>query len=358
MLLSPPLNIAPPYSSDRALRIVLPNPFLDFSGLGKQKSSLMIDAESKRSYEEILNIYYGAHSHGRCFHRVSLLWISERAVTTIDRHIRGDERRLFYFNWVRENYENGTKPENSQKNLDFVKDLRFLRDKVLARFETVKSLRLQLETLQNPKELLVLGKVGPLEKKIEELLKKIQKELDDTTVDLQRELTLVQLEESRRAIEQNQMVRKLTILAFLYLPISTVSSVFGMNVQELQLLQYQPHIRVFCFVLLGVFVFSILLASFEFLQNVLYGVGSHYYIWDQIERYSRRSKIRYLFMLLRCAIIGIVYLFYFVFSYFPAIIGKMNTRGKAVRARNKKFRDEKLKVLKSGRGWSWVDSLN
>ena len=319
----------------------------------------MIDAESKRSYGEILNIYYGAHLHGRCFHRVSLLWIGERAVTTIDRLIRGEERRLLYFNWVRDDYENGIEPKNSRKSLDFVKDLRFLRDKVLARLETVKSLRLQLETLQNPKKLLILGKMGPLEKKIEKLLKKIQKELDDTTVDLQRELTLVQLEESRRAIEQNQMVKKLTILAFLYLPISTVSSVFGMNVQELQLPQYQPHIRVFCFVLLSVFVFSVLLASFEFLQNVLYGVGSHY-IWYR-RKQSRHFNIYdihdSLFMSL-CWAIKVLYLFLFLFRYFSSIIRAMNAEGKAVRARKKKVGDARLKALESQREGARMDYFN
>ncbi|KAL8724897.1 MAG: hypothetical protein Q9181_006632 [Wetmoreana brouardii] len=51
--------------------------------------------------------------------------------------------------------------------------------------------------------------------------------------DLQIDLTLMQIEESRKAMQQTEVVKRLTALAFIFIPISTVCSAFGMNVQEL-----------------------------------------------------------------------------------------------------------------------------
>ena len=46
-------------------------------------------------------------------------------------------------------------------------------------------------------------------------------------------LAKTQLEESRKAIKQGDTVKHLTTLAFLYIPVSCVASIFGMNVAEL-----------------------------------------------------------------------------------------------------------------------------
>lgn len=53
------------------------------------------------------------------------------------------------------------------------------------------------------------------------------------TSDLQIELTNLQIRENRQAIAQANTVAKLTVLAFVFIPISTVTGVFGMNVQEI-----------------------------------------------------------------------------------------------------------------------------
>jgi Mg2+ and Co2+ transporter CorA len=50
---------------------------------------------------------------------------------------------------------------------------------------------------------------------------------------LQLELTNTQLVESWRSIEQNATVKRLTALAFVFIPISTVAGTFGMNVHGL-----------------------------------------------------------------------------------------------------------------------------
>lgn len=49
----------------------------------------------------------------------------------------------------------------------------------------------------------------------------------------QIELSQVQIAESGKAIQQTETTQKLTILAFVFIPASTLCSFFGMNVQEL-----------------------------------------------------------------------------------------------------------------------------
>lgn len=55
----------------------------------------------------------------------------------------------------------------------------------------------------------------------------------NTFSDMQIELTNLQVQESRQAMEQADTVAKLTILAFVFIPISTVAGIFGMNVVEI-----------------------------------------------------------------------------------------------------------------------------
>ncbi|KAL8838661.1 MAG: hypothetical protein Q9176_004901 [Flavoplaca citrina] len=50
--------------------------------------------------------------------------------------------------------------------------------------------------------------------------------------DLQMELTSLQILEARKAIQQGAVVKRLTALAFVFIPISTVCSAFGMNLRE------------------------------------------------------------------------------------------------------------------------------
>ncbi|KAL9594824.1 MAG: hypothetical protein Q9219_006815 [cf. Caloplaca sp. 3 TL-2023] len=50
---------------------------------------------------------------------------------------------------------------------------------------------------------------------------------------LQIDLVNTQIEESRKAMQQAETVKRLTALAFVFIPISTVCSAFGMNIREL-----------------------------------------------------------------------------------------------------------------------------
>ncbi len=51
--------------------------------------------------------------------------------------------------------------------------------------------------------------------------------------DLAYEASIASLKESRLGIQQNQSVKKLTQLAFLFIPLSFITSVFGMNIDLL-----------------------------------------------------------------------------------------------------------------------------
>ena len=56
--------------------------------------------------------------------------------------------------------------------------------------------------------------------------------IDQSFRDLQIELAQTQLEESRKAIKQADTVARLTILAFVFIPVGAVCGFFGMNIVE------------------------------------------------------------------------------------------------------------------------------
>jgi hypothetical protein len=68
-------------------------------------------------------------------------------------------------------------------------------------------------------------------------LEKVTKKLDDWVRDLESTISLcsnyLSLDESQRAITQSTRTAQLTVLAFVFIPISTVASGFGMNVNVL-----------------------------------------------------------------------------------------------------------------------------
>ena len=82
------------------------------------------------------------------------------------------------------------------------------------------------------------------------LLEEIDQAMRSVQSELQLELASTQLEESRKAIQQTETVKRLTALAFVFIPISAVSSAFGMNVRELN--EHLPPIWIFLAVALCV----------------------------------------------------------------------------------------------------------
>ncbi|KAL8820352.1 MAG: hypothetical protein Q9223_001401 [Gallowayella weberi] len=64
------------------------------------------------------------------------------------------------------------------------------------------------------------------------VLDDVEDALRNNERDLQIQLTTLQIDESRKAIRQGAVVKRLTALAFIFIPISTVCSAFGMNIRE------------------------------------------------------------------------------------------------------------------------------
>lgn len=73
-------------------------------------------------------------------------------------------------------------------------------------------------------------------------------------------LSTMSILESQKSIEQSRQVNQLTKLAFFYIPLSFISSVFGMNVKEIQT---NPPIWVFFVTAVSFTLLSILVASWQ-----------------------------------------------------------------------------------------------
>lgn len=88
---------------------------------------------------------------------------------------------------------------------------------------------------------------------------------------LQIDLVNTQIEESRKAMQQAEVVKRLTALAFVFIPIGTVCSAFGMNVQELN--HNLPSIWVFATVAIAVALVSVIFST-EVAINMLWAIWS------------------------------------------------------------------------------------
>ncbi|KAK5947720.1 hypothetical protein OHC33_011266, partial [Knufia fluminis] len=78
----------------------------------------------------------------------------------------------------------------------------------------------------------LLDNIEEMHSEIDDLLTTISRQLKDAFEDLQILLTQTQLKDSRISLHQNATMRRLTALAFIFIPLSAISSVFGMNVYE------------------------------------------------------------------------------------------------------------------------------
>lgn len=67
---------------------------------------------------------------------------------------------------------------------------------------------------------------------LERHLPTIQHQIDNTVLETQVTLQNLQLEESRKAIQQADTIKRLTILAFIYIPIQTAAGIFSFHVRE------------------------------------------------------------------------------------------------------------------------------
>ncbi|KAL8824739.1 MAG: hypothetical protein Q9170_008058 [Blastenia crenularia] len=88
---------------------------------------------------------------------------------------------------------------------------------------------------------------------------------------LQIDLVNTQIEESRKAMQQAETVKRLTALAFVFIPISTVCSAFGMNIREFS--HNLPSAWVFATVALAVAI-STVICSTALAGNIFWAVLS------------------------------------------------------------------------------------
>lgn len=91
---------------------------------------------------------------------------------------------------------------------------------------------------------------------------------------LQIDLAMTQVEESRKAMQETEVVKRLTALAFIFIPVSTVCSAFGMNVQELS--GDLPPIWLFAVVAVTVALVTIV-CSLEIAGHMLWAILSLLY---------------------------------------------------------------------------------
>lgn len=109
-----------------------------------------------------------------------------------------------------------------------------------------------------------------METSLKSILADLERMLNKRIQNLQLKMTNVQIEESRTAIRQAETVKRLTTLAFIFIPISATCSAFGMNIQELA--DRPPPVWVSLFVMLGVTLTTIV-CSLKTTHNVLWAIS-------------------------------------------------------------------------------------
>lgn len=117
----------------------------------------------------------------------------------------------------------------------------------------------------------VKGHLELIRTKLERHLPALQHHIDLIRVRQQVQLAETQLEESRKAIQQADTIKRLTILAFVYIPIQTAASIFGMNVGELS---SSPSIWIFVAVAVVMLSITVSAAGWNHMQR--FAIRSHH----------------------------------------------------------------------------------
>lgn len=113
--------------------------------------------------------------------------------------------------------------------------------------------------------------VHQIKMRLERHLPTLQNQIDFAISKQQVELQQTQLEESRKAIQQADTIKRLTILAFIYIPVQTASSIYGMNLQELT---PNPSIWVFVVTALALLVLTLTAAAWQHITPYLYRLSN------------------------------------------------------------------------------------
>jgi CorA-like Mg2+ transporter protein len=162
------------------------------------------------------------------------------------------------------------KVDEKRRLLDYCRT-RSLRWKplVISHSRMLRQLQDSMPSESGPHSTMILTSSECLQLLIQQIEDQLQKtdafltlQLDHIAADQQRELmhnqiklSEVQIAESRKAIQQTETMRKLTILAFIFIPTSTICSFFGMNIKELD-----NHPQLWVFFVTLIIVVSVILA--------------------------------------------------------------------------------------------------
>lgn len=92
--------------------------------------------------------------------------------------------------------------------------------------------------------------------------------IDTIVVQQQVELASSQLSESRKSIQQADTIKRLTILAFIYIPIQTAAGIFGMNISELR-----RELPIWTFVVLAIGLLLATLAAAVLSSKIVRRIG-------------------------------------------------------------------------------------
>jgi hypothetical protein len=225
--------------------------------------------------EELVDILHATPNNASVKQGVILIWASRRSLQSFKINIQNIRRGL------RSPAEH-VSVEPGFRSSNEIKGLRTYRDQLLRIDRRIKNcedrLRIACHTLtsSNAPGILpltmeaggLLSQLSSLKQELPDLIQKIERRVSDEFMTLQIELTRTQLRESRISLRQNSTVKRLTVLAFIFIPISTVSSVFGMNIKEF-IGDPGPRVWTFIVAVAITLVFAICIAA----QDSIWDIG-------------------------------------------------------------------------------------
>ena len=122
-----------------------------------------------------------------------------------------------------------------------------------------------------------------LQKEAEGIMELNERLIADCFFDLQIELSHTQVLESRKSMEQDASIARLQILAFIFIPVSTVASVFGMNVNGFT----DIDARLFIIAIVLVLSLSLVIAAFNSIRAICSAFEAKAYSWATLPDMNR-----------------------------------------------------------------------
>ncbi|KAB8338743.1 hypothetical protein FH972_021688 [Carpinus fangiana] len=187
-----------------------------------------------------------------------------RAAAVMSTIISRDRMRLQIF--TERCFLPGEDPLRSQLNEE-VTSLEFFDRHVLYQLDTLEALRDNLGTpafhIQDPAWQTIRFQITNLHQQLKALQERSSYLMAGILRKEQRQLTYSQLDEA-------SLVRKLTIVALFFIPISTVTSAYGMNLQEIQ--SHAPSLGTFIISLIVVTGLTFIVAAFDAIRDLDAGV--------------------------------------------------------------------------------------